>query len=321
MTREILLFLGGLGVLYFGAEWLVRGSARLAVSLGVSPIVVGLTVVSMGTSAPELMISVVASLGGNPDLAISNVMGSNLANVGLVLGISAIVRPLHVSTRVVTREVPVMILITVALLPLIWNLYIGRLEGLFLVTMLVAYLAYVLRAAKTEDIDPPREYPDYKESTEGAVGLSARAMVRDAVFVVLGIVGLVLGAFAIRESAVALAQAMGISELIIGVTLVSIGTSLPELATCAVAAWRREADIAVGNILGSNVFNFAGVLGVTSIVAPLEISPEVVRFEYPAVMFITLLMVPIVRTRLVIRRREGVVLLSFYLALGAWIVL
>ena len=317
MTREILLFVGGVGVLYFGAEWLIRGSSRLAASLGVSPIVVGLTVVSMGTSAPELMISVVASLGGSPDLAIGNVMGSNLANVGLVLGISAIVRPLRVSARVVTREVPVMILITALLLPLIWDQYLGRLEGLFLAAMLFSYLTYVLRTAKgTEDTDVPDEYD---EPTRKWSDLSPRTIARDVVFVFLGGAGLVLGAFAIRESAVALAEAMGISELIIGVTLVSIGTSLPELAACGVAAWRREADLAVGNILGSNVFNIAGVLGVTAIVAPLEISPDVVRFEFPAMMFITVLMVPIVRMRLVIRRREGVVLLGAYLALGAWV--
>jgi cation:H+ antiporter len=316
VTQDILLFLGGLGVLYFGADWLVRGSSRLATSLGVSPIVVGLTVVSMGTSAPELMISVVASLGGNPDLAMGNVMGSNLANVGLVLGISAIIRPLHVSARVVTREVPVMIVITALLLPLIWNHHIGRLEGVALVTMLVAYLAFVLRTAKAEDT----EAPDRDEkSPDEAGGFSSQTITRDLTFIVLGVGGLVLGAFAIRESAVALAEAMGISELVIGLTLVSIGTSLPELATCAVAAWRREADIAVGNILGSNVFNIAGVLGVTAMVAPLDISPEVLRFEFPAVMFITVLMVPIVRMRLVIRRREGFVLLGSYLALGAWI--
>jgi cation:H+ antiporter len=135
----------------------------------------------------------------------------------------------------------------------------------------------------------------------------------------VGIAGLVLGAFAIRESAVALAEAMGISELVIGVTLVSMGTSLPELATCAVAAWRREADIAVGNILGSNVFNIAGVLGVTSLVAPLDFDAEVLRLQFPAVIAITVLMVPIVRHRLVIRRREGVLLLCAYLALLAFI--
>ena len=317
MTREILLFIGGVGVLYFGAEWLVRGSSRLAHSLGVSPIVVGLTVVSMGTSAPELVISVVASLSGNPDLAVGNVMGSNLANVGLVLAISAILQPLHVSTRVVTREVPVMIVITVLLLPLIWDLHLGRFEGFLLLLMLASYLAYVLRTAKEDSED----LGEYQVPAEDADNPSSRTIGRDVLFVLLGVAGLVLGAFAIRRSAVELAQAMGVSELIIGVTLVSIGTSLPELATCVVAAFRKEADIAVGNILGSNVFNIAGVLGVTSLVAPLEISPDALRFMYPAVVFITVLMVPIVRMRLVIRRREGFVLLGAYIALGTWILI
>ena len=318
MTRDIVLFIGGIGVLYFGAEWLVRGSARLAVSLGWSPIVVGLTVVSMGTSAPELVISVVASLGGSHDLAVGNVMGSNLANVGLVLGISAILRPLHVSARVVTREVPVMILITALLLPLIWSTRIVRFEGVILVGMLVAYLAFVLRTAKTEDNEVLDEYEGF---ARGAAGPYSWRAARDAGLITVGIVALLLGAFVIRESALALAQAMGISELVIGVTLVSIGTSLPELATCAVAAFRQEADIAVGNILGSNVFNIAGVLGVTSIISPLEVSPEVLRLEFPAVVVMTVLMMPIVREELPIRRREGVLLLSAYAALGAWILL
>ena len=316
MTQEILLFVGGVGVLYFGAEWLVRGSARLAASLGVSPIVVGLTVVSMGTSAPELVISVVASLGGNPDLAIGNVMGSNLANVGLVLGISAILRPLHVSTQVVTREVAVMIFITMALLPLIWDNQLVRFEGLVLVMLLVFYLTYVLRSSKTEDPEAPGEHAGRNDETDG---LSSRTIARDSAFILLGVAGLVLGAFAIRQSAVALAEALGISELVIGLTLVSIGTSLPELATCAVAALRHQADIAVGNILGSNVFNIAAVLGITSIISPLDFSPDVLRLEFPAVMVITVLMVPIVRHRLVIRRREGVALLSTYLILLAFV--
>ena len=318
MTRDIVLFIGGVGVLYFGAEWLVRGSARLAASLGMSPIVVGLTVVSMGTSAPELVISVVASLGGSHDLAVGNVMGSNLANVGLVLGISAILRPLKVSARVVTREVPVMILITALLLPVIWSGRIVRFEGFLLVGMLVAYLAFVLRTAKTEDTEALDEYKDY---TKGTVGPYSWRAARDAGLIMMGIAALLLGAFVIQDTALALAEAMGISELVIGVTLVSIGTSLPELATCAVAAFRREADIAVGNILGSNVFNIAGVLGITSIISPLEVSPEVLRSEFPAVVAITVLMMPIVREDLPIRRREGVLLLSAYAALGAWILL
>ncbi len=319
MTGNIFLFIGGVGVLYFGAEWLVRGSSRLAASLGVSPIVVGLTVVSMGTSAPELVISVVASLSGNPDLAVGTVMGSNLANVGLVLGISAILRPLHVSTKVVAREVGVMIFITVALLPIIWDSHIARYEGFLLVTMLVLYLTYVLRTSKTNGTVVPHE--SGQDATKEAGGLSSWTVGRDVGFIFLGILGLVLGAFVIQRSALALADAMGISELVVGLTLVSIGTSLPELATCAVAALRHQADIAVGNILGSNVFNIAAVLGLTSIIAPLGFSPEVVRWEYPAVMAITILLVPIVRHRLVIRRREGVALLSIYLILLTYVLL
>ena len=317
MIGDIALFIGGVGVLYFGAEWLVRGSSRLAASLGVSPIVVGLTVVSAGTSAPELVISVVASWNGNPNLAIGNVMGSNLANIGLVLGISAILRPLRVSTRVVTREVSVMFFITLALLPLIWDSHLGRFEGVLLVTMLVVYLGLVRRTAKTEDSEEPHELE--QAATYDEDGIPSRT--RDTILIVLGIAGLVLGAFAIRESALTLAEAMGVSELVIGLTLVSIGTSLPELATCAVAALRHQADIAVGNILGSNVFNIAGVLGVTSIVAPLTFDADVLRLDYLAVMAMTVLMVPIVRHKLVIRRREGVVLLSIYLALITFVVI
>lgn len=170
MTREVLLFVGGVGVLYFGAEWLVRGSARLATSVGVSPIVLGLTVVSMGTSAPELVVSLVAALGGNGDLAIGNVMGSNLANIGLVLGISAIAKPLHVSGRVVTREVPVMLMITALLLPVIWDLQISRVEGLALLVVLCAYLAFVFRTAKDEDEEVLGEY---RAVRQGGCGLDA----------------------------------------------------------------------------------------------------------------------------------------------------
>ena len=316
MTRDILLFVGGVGVLCFGAEWLVRGASRLARSLGVSPMVVGLTVVSMGTSAPELVISIVASLQGNPDLAVGNVMGSNLANIGLVLGISAILRPLHVSTKVVMREVLVMVVITALLLPLILDSQIGRLEGSLLVTMLVFYLTYVVWRSRKDDPEAP-----HVEQHQETGDLSSRMILRHSALTVGGVLGLVLGAFAIRGSAVALAEAMGISELVIGLTLVSIGTSLPELATCAVAALRHEADIAVGNILGSNIFNITFVLGVTSILSPLGFHPDVLRLEFPAVMVITVLLVPIVRHRLVIRRRQGFALLSTYLLLFAFLVM
>ena len=318
MTREVLLFVGGVGVLYFGAEWLVRASARLAVSLGVSPIVLGLTVVSMGTSAPELVVSLVSAMGGNSDLAIGNVMGSNLANIGLVLGVSAIVKPLNVSGRVVTREVPVMLVITALLLPLIWDLKITRLEGVAMLLVLVAYLWFVFWTTKDEDEEVLGEFAHFAEE---AVGLTPWAAARDLGLIFMGISGLVLGALAIRESAVVLAEAMGISELVIGLILVSVGTSLPELATSLVATMRNEADIAVGNIIGSNVFNIAAVLGITATVTPLSVSPEVLSIEFPAVMLMSVLLLPIVRANLTIQRAEGIVLLGTYLALGAWILL
>ena len=318
MTQELLLFIGGVGVLYFGAEWLVRGSARLAASVGVSPIVFGLTVVSMGTSAPELVVSLVAALGGNGDLAIGNVMGSNLANIGLVLGLSAIAKPLHVSGRVVTREVPVMLIITALLLPVLWDLRISRIEGLALLVVLAAYLWFVFHTAKGEDEDVLGEFEQFAKE---AAGRTHGAAARDVALIPMGVVGLVLGAFAIRESALVLAEALGISELVIGLTLVSVGTSLPELATSLVASLRGEADIAVGNIIGSNVFNIAAVLGVSAVASPLDVNPDVLSLQFPAVVIMSVLLVPIVRANLTIRRVEGIVLVGTYLALVAWVLL
>ena len=278
----------------------------------------GLTVVSMGMSAPELVVSLVAAVGGKGDLAIGNVVGSNLANIGLVLGISAIVKPLNVSGRVVTREVPVMLLVTALLLPVILDLRIARLEGLAMLVVLVAYLWFVFRTAKDEDEEVLGEYAPFAKY---AAGLTPWAAARDLGLITMGIAGLVLGAFAIRESVVALAEVMGISELVIGLTLVSIGTSLPELATSLVATMRKEEDIAVGNIIGSNVFNIAAILGITATVSPLPVSPEVLRLEFPAAVIMSVLLVPIVRANLTIRRAEGMILLGTYLALGAWVLL
>ena len=209
-----------------------------------------------------------------------------------------------------------MVVITALLLPLILDSQIGRLEGSLLATMLVVYLTYVVWSSRKDDPEAP-----HVEQHQETGDLSSRMILRHSALTVVGALGLVLGAFAIRESAVALAEALGISELVIGLTLVSIGTSLPELATCAVAALRHEADIAVGNILGSNIFNITFVLGVTSILSPLGFHPDVLRLEFPAVMFITVLMLPIVWNRLVIRRRQGFALLSTYLLLFAFLVM
>jgi len=239
LALQVLVMVLGIGVLYFGAEWLVRGAARLAGSLGVSPIVVGLTVVSFGTSAPELVVAVVATLRGNADLAIGNVLGSNLANIGLILGVTAIIRPLDVAARVVWREVPLMLLVTAALYPLAWDHELSRGDGVILLMALVAYLLFVFQSAETEAPEIMDEYADFMKASRTAPG---RVNLKDIGLVVGGCAALVAGGYAIVEGAVAVATYLGVSQVVIGLTVVAVGTSLPEMATSVVAALRIEAD-------------------------------------------------------------------------------
>ncbi len=317
LLPDVLLLVLGIGVLYYGAEWLVRGAARLAASLGVSPIVVGLTVVSFGTSAPELVVSTVAALSGNSDLAIGNVMGSNLANIGLILGLTALLKPLDVQARVVWREMPLMLLVTVALYPLVMeDLTLGRGDGVILLLALGAYLLFVSHSVETESAVVLEEYQDYMREVE-----QARTVVdlSDVTWVILGSCGLVLGGYAIVQGAVQVASALGVSQVIIGLTVVAVGTSLPELATSVVAAAHREPDIAVGNVIGSNIFNVAAILGVAAVIEPMVIPPSVLRRELPAVIAMSVLVFPFLRTGWRLGRVEGAVLLAAYVLAGVYL--
>ena len=316
LTTNLIMLIFGIGVLYFGAEWLVRGSARLAASMGVHPIVVGLTVVSMGTSAPELVVSLVAVMQGNPDIAMGNVLGSNLANIGLILGLTALVRPLKVASRVVRREVPLMLLITLSLYPLLWDEGLDRLDGLFLLLLLGSYLFFVFKTGGQETSEVLGEFEEFVREEQGANRIS----MNDVGLVVIGCVSLVLGGTAIVRSAVFVATAMGISQLVIGLTAIAVGTSLPELATSLVAAVRQEADIAVGNIIGSNIFNVAAILGITATVRPLAVTASVLTEELPAVLLLSLVVWPVTRSAFKIQRWEGALLLGIYLMLGYWLV-
>lgn len=317
LTLNLLLLAGGIGVLYFGAEWLVRGAARLAASVGLHPIVVGLTVVSLGTSAPELVVCLVAVLGGEPDVVMGNVMGSNLANIGLILGLTAVVRPLKVAARVVRREVPLMLAVTLILLPLMWDERIGRLEGAVLIGVLVLYLLFVFRTGLKEE---PEILGEYEEFAEASRQVSRGPRARDLGLILAGCVGLVLGARAIVFSAVYIATEMGITPLVIGLTIIAVGTSLPELATSLVAAIRQEADIAVGNVIGSNIFNVAAILGITASVAPIAVDRSVITQYFPAVLLLSLAVWPVSRSGFLIRRWEGGLLLAAYLVLTLWLV-
>lgn len=317
LVVNLALLAVGVGVLYIGAEWLVRGSSRLATSLGISPIVVGLTVVSFGTSAPELVVALIAALNDNPDLAIGNVMGSNLANLGLILGVTAIVRPMDVAGRVVSREIPVMLALTILLFPLAADGQLEFFDGLALFTILVFYLAFVNSEASGEDQAVELKFEGFAESKER---VAARLAWMDVVLVALGSAGLVLGGTGIVSSAEFLALEFGIPDVIVGLTIVAIGTSLPELATALVAAIRGEADIAVGNIIGSNIFNIAAILGITSMVTPIGIRPEIITRELPAVLFLSLLLLPVTRVGMRVYRAEGAILLAAYFGLTGWLV-
>jgi len=317
----ILLLLGGILALYFGADWMVRGAARLQGLLGLSPIVIGLTVVSLGTSAPELFVALLATLKGSADIAVGNVLGSNLANIGLILGLTAVVSPLYVADRVVKREVPVMIGLTLLVGPLIMDGRIDRRDGFLLSALLGIYLTFVVFRGRKA---PVPLVPAYRPIEEAAKAGERRDMVLALGLLVVGTGGLVLGGRAIVEAAVFLSQRLGISELGMGLTVVAVGTSLPELATSVMAAARRETDIAVGNVIGSNIFNITGVLGLTGLIKPIAVDPGVLWVEFPAVIALSLLallvcLLPSKGEGFRIRRWEGALLLGSYVGLGFWI--
>lgn len=321
MIPMVLLLTVGVIALYFGADWMVRGAAALQRSLGLSPMVIGLTVVSLGTSAPELFVSILATLRGSADIAVGNIMGSNLANIGLILGATALVQPLFVAERVVRREMPIMILVTLLLGPLLIDGQVGRLDGGLLVLLLVGYLTFVFYRGKKAPVGLVSEYPLVAKATEA---VEDSRLWKDLGLLVAGALGLLLGGRAIVESAIFLSESFGISEMGVGLTVVAVGTSLPELATSIMAAIRKQTDIAVGNVIGSNIFNVAGVLGVTSLIKPIDVDPGVLWLEYPAVLVLSFLallvsLYPMLEGNFNIRRWEGAVLLASYVGLGVWI--
>jgi cation:H+ antiporter len=316
LSLEIALLVVGVVVLYFGAEWLVRGAARLAGSLGVSAMVVGLTVVSFGTSAPELVVSTVAALGGNADLAVGNVIGSNLANIGLILGLSALIAPLDVKSRVVWREMPVMVLVTLALYPLAWDGELSVGDGVLLLLALVAYLGFVFQSIETE---APKIFGEYEKYVRASMDGRPSVRAKDVALIVWGSACLVVGGYVIVEGALGVATALGISQVVIGLTVVAVGTSLPELATSLVAASRGQADIAVGNVIGSNIFNLAAILGSAAVLEPIAIPPHVLSRELPALLVLSLILFPLLRSEWRIQRWEGALLVGAYITAGVFI--
>jgi cation:H+ antiporter len=305
-------FIIGLALLIAGAELLVRGASRLAAALSISPLVIGLTVVAYGTSSPELAVSVRSSLTGQSDIALGNVVGSNIFNVLFILGLSALIRPLAVSRQLVRLDVPLMIGASMLLFILALDGNISRTDGLFLFACMVLYTVFVVRQGRSEDGADQEEYATESLSSRHE---SKKGLFLQAGYILAGLALLVLGSRWLVNGAVELARSLGISELIIGLTLVAAGTSLPEVATSVVAGLRSERDIAVGNVLGSNIFNIFGVLGLSSLFAPggVKVAPAALNLDIPVMTAAALACLPIFFTGHGIARWEGALFFSYYI--------
>jgi cation:H+ antiporter len=315
-----LTFLGGLALLLLGAELLVRGASKLAIALGMAPIIVGLTVVSIGTSAPELAISVGGALAGTPDLALGNVVGSNIANVLLILGLVALVTPLVVHRQLVWLDVPLMIGASVLVFAMAYDGSIARWEGGTLLAGAVAYIAFLVWTARRH----PEQVPEDPQLAAGDPGeATPPRTARQLLLVLAGLVMLVAGARLLVQAATAIGSALGLSDLVIGLTVVAIGTSLPEIATSVLAAVRGQRDLAVGNIVGSNIFNLLLVLGATALVAGdgIPVPVSALRFDLPVMTAVAVACLPIFFTGHCIRRWEGALFLAYYIAYTAYLLM
>lgn len=295
MVTYIILALGLLA-LFIGGDLLVKGATGIALRLGLSPMVIGLTVVGFGTSAPELLVSLDAALGGQPGIAIGNVIGSNIANTLLILGIAAVLAPMAVPISSVRRDLIWMTGATLALPVLFWSGNVGLIEGLALVAALIAFLVISLRGAG--------------ESVEALP--QAATLLVSAGLALGGLVAVMVGAHYLVESATIIARAFGVSEAMIGLSIVAIGTSLPELATTVMAVIRGQRDIAVGNVIGSNVFNILGILGVTALVTTIPLDPRFMQIDTPFLIFVTLLLVGLLWLTSNLGRLVGIIMLAAY---------
>jgi cation:H+ antiporter len=307
MLLDLLLLAASLGVLFLGAEGLVRGAASLALRLGLTPLVVGLTVVAFGTSMPEMVVSVNAAMAGQGDIAVGNVVGSNSFNIGVILGLAALVFPVRVALPVLRLDAPIMVFVAAFLLFFAWQGGIGRIEGVTLAIALVGYTAMnVILARKQATAEVNHEFEEGVPARSGNLG-------KDLLFILGGLGLLILGSRWLVTAAVSIARAFDISEAVIALTIIAAGTSMPELATSVMAAIRKQPDIAIGNVIGSNIFNILGILGVAAMVRPLTF-PGIVPIDLLAMLAFSVLLVPMLWTSRTLQRIEGALLLAGYAA-------
>lgn len=319
---NLLLFMAGLVALVLGASLLVRGASKLALSVGVSPLVVGLTVVAFGTSAPEVAVSVGAVLDGKMDIAVGNVVGSNIFNVLFILGVSALIVPLVVNVQLIRQEVPIMIGASLLLLALGMDGTLSFWDGAFLFALLIAYTAFLVIQSRKQTQAARDEYA--QENQAAAPGSWDSKLAVQIVLIVAGLVALVIGSQWLVDASIAFAKALGVSDLVIGLTIVAAGTSMPEVATSITAAIKGERDIAVGNVVGSNTFNILGCLGVSGLVSGdlgLLMAPALLSFDLWVMLAVALACLPIFMSGREIARWEGGVFVAYYAAYVAYLIL
>lgn len=329
-VAAIAALLGGLVLLVVGGEVLVRGASSIATAAGLSPLVVGLTVVSFATSAPEFAVTMQAVADGSPGLAVGNVVGSNIANILLVLGVAAVITPLAVKSPVVQRDVPVMVAMSLLVTVLSFNGVIAQWQGALLVAVLVSYLVWTVRISRREEAAAAQLAEAGAEDTDDPVVAEAEEATRrnpplvlSGGLVIVGVALLVGGATMLVNGATSVARSFGLSDLVIGLTIVAIGTSLPELATSVIAAKRGQRDLAVGNAVGSNIFNLGAVLGFASLFTPggIVIPEAASNFDFVLMTGVALLLLPVVYTGMAVARWEGVMFLLYYAAYTVYLLL
>ena len=303
---NVLLVAVGLAMLYAGSELLIRGSVSIAKRMHISQLVISLTVVAFGTSTPELVVSINAAIVGQADVSLGNIIGSNIVNIGLILGLSAAIFPIAVRIKTIRREIPIMLAVSLILIPMSLDGAISQVEGVLLVLSLIVFIYFSYSQSKKENNQT--QMPIEMDNSNNK---PAYVLTKNVVFVVAGILLLYFGSSLTVDNAVHIANSMGISERIIGLTVIAIGTSLPELITSVGASLKRHADLSIGNIIGSNIFNILGILGISSLISSIKVNPAIFT-DYAVMIGFSMVLIPVMRSGFTITKKEGYALVTAY---------
>jgi cation:H+ antiporter len=314
MGMILLQMLGGLAILVAGAEILVRGSVGTALRFGLTPLLIGLTIVAFGTSAPELVVSIQAAYSGSDDIALGNIIGSNISNIALILGVAALIQPLKVQASIIRKDVPILLGTSLLMVFFLHDGVISQLEGIFFFTGVVVFTVASIRMSKSETAK------EVIVEFEEVIPKKQLPLWLNLIMIVVGLVLLVFGAQWLVSGAIEIATSIGMSQAVVGLTIVAIGTSLPELATSVVAASKKEGDIAIGNVVGSNIFNILCILGITAMILPVS-QGGITTVDILLMLGLTLFLLPILRSGYIVSRIEGGVLLTIYIVYTAYLVL